>query len=181
MILILCSISDRQPNDSTADGLVHFLLKAKFQDAEYVNAVFHRESRRMELIRRGQSNTRVIPMEGLKRSMRLACVSRLLAMMNTGDQLWTCELSDLADSAEDACRLYFSFLKKGIELKFFDASYLDTDLLKLNSEPPADQKLLIQRIIQNYYDNPGGMPSGTKERSSDSGSADSVKKKPHRA
>jgi hypothetical protein len=181
MILILCSISDRQPNDSTADGLVHFLLKAKFQDAEYVNAVFHRESRRMELIRRGQSNTRVIPMEDLKRSMRLACVSRLLAMMNTGDQLWTCELSDLADSAEDACSLYFSFLKKGIEMKFFDASYLDTDLLKLNSEPPADQKLLIQRIIQNYYDNPGGRPSGTKERSSDSGSTDSVKKKPHRA
>ena len=63
----------------------------------------------------------------------------------------------------------------------FDASYLDTDLLKLNSEPPADQKLLIQRIIQNYYDNPGGRPSGTKERSSDSGSTDSVKKKPHRA
>ena len=102
-------------------------------------------------------------------------------MMNTGDQLWVCKLSDLADNAEDACTLYFSFLKKGIELKFFDTSYLDTDLLQLNSEPPADQKLLIQRIIQNYFDNPGGMPSGTKERSSDSGSADSVKKKPHRA
>ena len=181
MIVILCSVSERQPNDSAADGLVHFLLKAKFQDAEYINAVFHRESRRMELIRKGQSNTRVIPMEGLERSMRLACVSRLLAIMDTGDQLWTCELSDLADSAEDACSLYFSFLKKGIEMKFFDASYLDTDLLKLNSEPPADQKLLIQRIIQNYYDNPGGRPSGTKERSSDSGSTDSVKKKPHRA
>lgn len=131
---------------------------------------------RMELIRKGHANSRVAPMEGMERSMRLSCVSRLLAMMNTGDQLWVCKLSDLADNAEDACTLYFSFLKKGIELKFFDTSYLDTDLLRLNSEPPADQKLLIQRIIQNYFDNPGGMPSGTKERSSDSGSADSVKK-----
>ena len=181
MILILCSVSDKQPNDSVANGLVHFLLKAKFQNAEYINAVFHRESRRMELIRKGHANSRVAPMEGMERSMRLSCVSRLLAMMNTGDQLWVCKLSDLADNAEDACTLYFSFLKKGIELKFFDTSYLDTDLLKLNSEPSADQKLLIQRIIQNYFDNPGGMPSGTKERSSDSGSADSVKKKPHRA
>ena len=136
---------------------------------------------RMELIRKGHANSRVAPMEGMERSMRLSCVSRLLAMMNTGDQLWVCKLSDLEDNAEDACTLYFSFLKKGIELKLFDTSYLDTDLLRLNSEPPADQKLLIQRIIQNYFDNPGGMPSGTKERSSDSGSADSVKKKPHRA
>ena len=119
MILILCSVSDKQPNDSVANGLVHFLLKAKFQNAEYINAVFHRESRRMELIRKGHANSRVAPMEGMERSMRLSCVSRLLAMMNTGDQLWVCKLSDLADNAEDACTLYFSFLKKGIELKFF--------------------------------------------------------------
>lgn len=177
MIVILCSVSDRQENDSVLDGLVHFILKAKYQDADYVNAVFHRESRKMELMKKDHTSTPIVPMNGIKNSMRHACVSRLLAMMKAGDQLWVCALSDLADSAEDACSLYFSFLANGIQLSFFDASYLDTELLRLNSDPSADQKLMIRIIIQNYFDNAGGRPSGTEGISS--ADASSVKKKPH--
>ncbi len=74
----------------------------------------------------------------------------------------------------NACSLYFSFLVKGIQLSFFDASYLDTELLRLNSEPSADQKPMIRRIIQNYFDNAGGRPSGPEGVSS--ADASSVKK-----
>jgi hypothetical protein len=61
------------------------------------------------------------------------------------------ELSDLGDKDSEAEELYFAFHKKGICQFFYDSSFLDTEVLELPGEPSADQRVMIRRIIRNYY------------------------------
>lgn len=178
MIVILCSISTQYGNDDVLNGLVHFNLKANLHDADYMHAVYYRENRQMELVRKDGSRISLQPVKDKMHTVKYNCINRLLAMMNAGDHLMVCSLSDMADNADDARQLYFSFLSKGIHLSFFDASYLNTDMLKLNAQPSTDQKLMIQRIIRNYFESSDHLPSAIKEEP-DLFNASNAEKKSH--
>ena len=52
--------------------------------------------------------------------------------------------------------LYFRAVEKGIELSFYDASYMDSQTLAVDSNPTADESRLIRRII-NKEEEPGIM------------------------
>ena len=84
-------------------------------------------------------------------SVRSLCVRSLLSELEAGDNLMVNELSDLGDKDREAEELYFAFHRKGICQFFYDSSFLDTEVLELPREPSVDQKVMIRRIIMNYY------------------------------
>jgi hypothetical protein len=152
MIVILCSVSDSRYNDNTVPGLIHFGLKSYINGREYVYAAYHPETNRMVLLKLNH-DTGDIRQESTTCSSRQEGVSALVNGLREGDSLMVDRLSDLADTAVQAEDLYFAILKKGISMFFYDARYLNTQVLKMNPEPSEVEKILIQRIIGDYYTN----------------------------
>ena len=71
--------------------------------------------------------------------------------MKRGDRLMTQSIADFGSTSEEAADLYFRAVEKGIELSFYDSSYMDSQTLAVDSNPTADESRLIRRIINNYY------------------------------
>lgn len=151
MIVILCTVSEDQYNDSIVKPLVHFALRANLNKQSYSYAAFHPETQQMELIQTDYSKKVLRPKILKDHSIRYNCVYSLIATMGENDWLMVNSLSDLSSTAIEAKELYFKAVEKPIRLSFYDASYLDSDVLQLNSTSEPAQKHLVARIIDNYF------------------------------
>ena len=72
-------------------------------------------------------------------------------------------LSDLGATAEEASDLYFHAIEEGIMMSFYDASYIDSQTLDLDSNPSVEETRLIRRIINNYYHQKDNAPVLSKD------------------
>ena len=152
--IILCTVSTTDYNDRVVNGFVHFTLKSRLNDVLPIYAVYYSKEEWMEI----KTDEEVIDTIRISKedprlrghSVRYYCVNSIGSMLDAGDNLMVNFLSDLGNK-EEAKKLYYLFLKKGIHLNFFDASYLDTEMLGLTSEPSPDQKRMINKIIENYF------------------------------
>ena len=153
--IILCTVSSTDFNDSAVDSLVHFALKSHLNDIKPLYAVYKPEEECMA-IKTENSIMDIIKIDKKDPrrkdySVRSLCVRSLLSELEAGDNLMVNELSDLGDKDREAEELYFAFHRKGICQFFYDSSFLDTEVLELPREPSVDQKVMIRRIIMNYY------------------------------
>ena len=102
----------------------------------------------------------------------------MLAGMKSGDRLMVQALSDLGSTAEEASELYFHTVEKGIEISFYDASYINSQTLALDSNPTTEERRLIRRIINNYYQLVDNASVLSKSESDVMGSLPAAKKNP---
>lgn len=138
---------------STGLCITHFLLILIMRFLFY--AFYHIEENQI-VLRKGEEQIDTIrPARRIEKlpkySPRLGCVCSLLDRMSENDWLDIVSLSDLGETAEEAEHAYHWILDKGIRLSFFDASYLNPDILVIGSNPSEYQKLLIHNLITNYY------------------------------
>ena len=153
--MILCTVSSTDFNDSAIDSLVHFTLKSHLNEIKPLYAVYCPEKECIVIkTENAVMNTIKIDKKDPYQkdySLRYLCVRSLLSELDAGDCLMVNKLSDLGEKDSEAEALYFTFHKKGICQYFYDLSYLDTEVLELPREPSVDQKVMIRRIITNYY------------------------------
>lgn len=155
MITILCSVLANGFNDGAAPGLIHYTLSSNLNNEPVAYARYLIEKECLEVIVKDQDPYEINASEkeklNKKYSIRYHIINRLLMNMDTGDILHAVRLADLGETSDEAAKLYFAFLEKGIQMAFYDAGYIDTELHCLNTRPSADQKLMITKNIQNYY------------------------------
>lgn len=180
MDIILCTVSSTDYNDAIIPGLVHFSLSSHLRNNNLIYAVFHKETNSLNLHMKDHSNKRIFPKTCNKtdRSDRYSCVRQMLAGMKSGDRLMVQALSDLGSTAEEASELYFHTVEKGIEISFYDASYINSQTLALDSNPTTEERRLIRRIINNYYQLVDNASVLSKSESDVMGSLPVAKKKP---
>ena len=168
MIYILFSVSSIKFNDDVVPALAHYMVSASLSDGPFLFARYINEDDCLELLDRDLNL--VSQIEPAKRnahsrhSVRYECVSQLLKRMNAGDILNVDRLSDLGNTASETTELYFSFLKKGISLTFYDAYYLSPTVHHLEPIPSNDQKDMITTMIEIYCENPEDHPKQTIEQ-----------------
>ena len=155
MNTILFTSSTREDNDTVAAGLIHFTLSELIKGPTPAYAAYHPEGKRIELTS-SHNETEYIEVNDHSMymshwSVRYNCMRQLINRMEPGDCLYVQSLADFGNSAEEAEKIYFQALGKGITLQFYDMSYLDTTLHQLKTEPSADEKRMIRRIIGRYY------------------------------
>lgn len=181
MNTILFTSSTTGYNDKIADGLVHFTLSELIKGPTPAYAAYHPEEKEIEFTYPEEQTEIIEPKKTGnqygRHSARYSCVRQLIYKMETGDCLLAHSLSDLGDTASEAEKVYFDFLSKGIELSFYDMSFLDTEKLKLNTEPTNEQKVMIRRIMDTYYAQKGIFPILTREELYRAAEMDRSKKK----
>lgn len=167
MNTILFTASTTDYNDKIAEGLVHLTLSELIKGPTPAYAAYHPEEKEIEFTYPEDRTEIIEPKKAGNRydsySARYSCVRQLIYKMEAGECLLAHSLSDLGDTASEAENVYFDFLSKGIELYFYDMSFLDTKKLKLNAEPTSEQKVMIRRIMDTYYAQKGGFPILTRE------------------
>ena len=181
MNTILFTASTTGYNDKIAEGLVHFTLSELIKGATPAYAAYHPEEKEIEFTY-PEDQIEIIEPKTIwnqrgNYSSRYNCVRQLIYKMETGDCLLAHSLSDLGDNAGEAEKIYFDFLSKGIRLFFYDMSFLDTEKLKLNTEPTNEQKVMIRRIIDTYYSQNGVFPILKSEELHQAAQMDRSKKK----
>lgn len=167
MIIILTSASPKHNNDSIVPGLTHYMVSASLGKEPFLFARYIIDEKCLELLDRKYnvvSQFTPAKTDGHSQlSTRYECISQLLDVMKEDDQLKAVCLSDLGKTASEAVKMYFSFLKKGIQLSFYDASYLDTKLHHLNRIPSNDQTVMITNMIEDYFSKSEYRPKLSKE------------------
>ena len=165
MDIILCTVSATDYNDSVVPGLVHFSLSSHINNNDLIYAAYGDDTNTLTLYMQDHSSRTITPEvhKTMGRSDRYLCVRQLISGMKSGDRLMVQALSDLGTTAEEASDLYFSALEEGIVLSFYDASYIDSKTLALDSEPTAEETRLIRRIINSYYQQKDNAPALTKD------------------
>lgn len=167
MVIILCSTSAEDYNDPIVPGLTHFSLSARLNEEIFRFARYTIEKQYIELFDQNHDLISRFASDQSSRNQRYSarynCINWLLSNVNPGDHLKAVHLSDLGDNAEEAEKLYFAFLKKCVDLSFYDESLLDTQDLCLSRNPSDDQRSIISCMLKKYYLNLNGSPVLSKE------------------
>lgn len=157
MIVILCSVSSAVNNDDRIPALVHFGLKANLTESP-VYASYIREDRKIRITQSEKEIREIKAVRSGTESAHYLCVRRLVSEMNKDDILYADKLSDFGDTAAEACDIYFSLVRKEIHISFYECTYLDTDVLKLPVTPSEDIRLMVSRMIDNYFSHDDDTP-----------------------
>ena len=165
MDIILCTASSTDYNDAVVSGLVHFSLSSHLKNNDLIYAVYRDDTNTLTLYMQDHSSRKLTPeaQKAIVRSDRYLCVRQLLSGMKRGDSLMVRALSDLGATAEEASDLYFHAIEEGIVMSFYDASYIDSQTLDLDSNPSVEETRLIRRIINNYYHQKDNAPVLSKD------------------
>ena len=165
MDLILCTASSTDYNDAVVPGLVHFSLSSHLKNNDLIYAVYRDDINTLHLFMQDHSSRKITPKahKAIDGSDRYLCVRQLLSGMKSGDRLMVQALSDLGATAEEASDLYFHAIEEGIVVSFYDAGYIDSHTLALDSTPSAEEKRLVRRIINNYYHQKDNAPVLSKD------------------
>lgn len=156
MNTVLFTSSTSGYNDKIVSGLIHFTLTELLKGTTPTYAAYHPDEQVIELSFPDERKLMLEPHDPQKNSRpgsaRYDCVRQMIYELDPGDTLFTHSLSDLGDTAAEAEKNYFALLSHGIILYFYDMYFLNSDTLKLNADPTADQKNMICNIIRSYYD-----------------------------
>ena len=152
MNVILCTVSDTHYNDSVVPGFVHFSVKAILKKKKYRIARFMQEQNYIELLdEKGDHEKDIISEPDSSFSPRYLCVKQLGSLLKAGDLLMADKLSDLGNTAEEVENQYMNFVGNGIELMFYDNTYVNTSILGLSFELSSYQKMIIHNMVENYF------------------------------
>lgn len=165
MDIILCTASSTDYNDAVVPGLVHFSLLSHLKNNDLIYAVYRDDTNTLTLYMQDRSNRKITPKahKVIDRSDRYLCVRQLLSGMKSGDRLMVQALADLGETAEEASDLYFRAIEEGIVMSFYDAGYIDSQTVALDSTSSAEERRLVRRIINNYYHQKDNSPVLSKD------------------
>ena len=152
MNIILCTVSDTHYNDSVVPGFVHFSVKAILKKKKYRIARFLLEQNYIELLNeKGNHEKDIIPEPDASYSPRYLCVKQLGSLLRAGDILMADKLCDIGSTAEEVEAQYMNFVRNGIELMFYDNTYVNTSILKLSVELTPYQEMILHNMVENYF------------------------------
>ena len=161
MYVVLYTVTATGYNDENVNGLVHYSFTSALEtETDPALAAFWKEDQYIHLCMPDDEIIEIHPdsRNDSDYSSRYLCVRKLISMLKPGDRFCCVRLRDLGETAEEAEDIYYTLVRKGVSIYFFDYFVLDTETLNLTSESLETSRSFIGKQIKKIYTLPDGMP-----------------------